>query len=121
MKGKKDITKIDSLIGIHTIVEGNIHFAGGLHIEGKVNGNVLSDEGQNAFVILTESGVVEGEVRSPTVILHGTVKGDVYATESLELAIHANVHGNVYYNLMKIAVGAAVDGNLIHAMHDVLK
>jgi cytoskeletal protein CcmA (bactofilin family) len=58
--------------------------------------------------------VVEGEVRGPNIILNGAVIGDVYANERVELVAKAKVTGNVYYNLIEMAIGAEVNGNLVH-------
>lgn len=47
-------------------------------------------------------------------IINGTVNGDVYATAHLELAEKAAINGSVYYNLIQMAVGSSVNGNLVH-------
>ena len=47
-------------------------------------------------------------------ILNGSVQGDVYASEHIELAPNARITGNVYYNLIEMAMGAEVNGNLVH-------
>jgi cytoskeletal protein CcmA (bactofilin family) len=50
----------------------------------------------------------------PHVFLNGTVKGDVRATERIELGPKARVIGNVQYKLIEMAIGAEVNGKLIH-------
>ena len=37
---KRKTTRIDTLIGQHTEVMGDIKFSGGLHIDGTIKGNV---------------------------------------------------------------------------------
>lgn len=105
--------KIDSLIGQNTEMSGNVSFSGGFHVDGKVKGNISSDEASSVLT-LSDHGVIEGEVRVPNIILNGTVIGDVYASERVELASNAKVVGNVYYNLIEMAMGAEVNGNLVH-------
>jgi cytoskeletal protein CcmA (bactofilin family) len=118
MIGKKRRTaKIDSLIGQHTEVEGNITFSGGLHIDGKSKGNVLATD-PDSLLTVSDQGSVEGEVRVPNIILNGLVVGDVYASERIELASQARVQGNVYYNLIEMAIGAEVNGKLVHRSKD---
>ena len=107
-------TRIETLVGQHTEVHGNLRFSGGLHVGGTVKGNVVADSGAEAVFTLSQEGCIEGEVRVPTVILDGRVNGDVHAAERVELAAHARVTGNVYYNLIEIAVGATVNGKLVH-------
>ncbi|MDH5302009.1 MAG: polymer-forming cytoskeletal protein [Gammaproteobacteria bacterium] len=118
MLGKKRRTaKIDSLIGQNTEIKGDVIFTGGLHIDGKIVGNVLADDA-GSLLTLSDHGVIEGEVRVPSVILNGEVKGDVYAGERIELATRGRVMGNVYYNLIEMAIGAEVNGKLVHRSPD---
>jgi cytoskeletal protein CcmA (bactofilin family) len=111
---KQKSARVDSLIGINTEVEGNIEYRGGLHVDGKVKGNVISDKDKDSVLSVSESGVIEGDVRVSHIVLNGTVKGDVYALERVELAANARVTGNVYYNLIEMAMGSEVNGSLVH-------
>lgn len=106
--------RIDSLIGHNTEMHGDIKFAGGLHVDGMIRGSVLADDGSGSLLTVSEHGTIEGEVKVPNVILNGTVVGDVYAHEHIELAPKARVTGNVYYTLIEMAMGAEVNGNLLH-------
>jgi cytoskeletal protein CcmA (bactofilin family) len=111
---KRKVTRIDSLIGQQTEINGEIVFAGGLHIDGKIEGNITADDNSGAVLTVSEQGVITGDVRVPNIILNGTVRGNVYAEEHVELALNARVIGNVYYNLIEIAMGAEVNGSLVH-------
>jgi cytoskeletal protein CcmA (bactofilin family) len=106
-------THIDSFIGELTEISGDIRFSRDLAIVGTVNGNVLADEGTSAVLSLSETGRVEGEIRVPNVVVNGTVIGDVYATERVQLAANARVSGNVYYHLIEMEMGAEVNGSLV--------
>ncbi len=110
--------RIDSLIGQNTQLTGSITFSGGFHIDGKVKGNIESTE-STSVLTLSDQGVVEGEVRVPNIVLNGTVIGDVHASERIELAANAKVTGNVYYTLIEMAMGAEVNGNLVHCTEAV--
>lgn len=113
-KKKIKTTRIDTIVGRHTKFVGDIHYGGGLHIEGTVEGNIMAEEEDTGVIIVSEVGVVEGEIRGPSIIINGTVNGNVYATGTIELAASAKINGNVYYNLLEMAVGAEVNGNLVH-------
>ncbi len=110
--------KIDSLIGRHTEALGDLRFSGGLHVDGVVKGNVHADDDSGAVLTLSEHGTVEGEVRVPNVVLNGTVIGDVHARDQIELAANARITGNVYYRLIEMAMGAEVNGSLVHCGDD---
>lgn len=114
--GKKPrAARVSTLIGQHTEVKGDVSFNGGLHVDGVIAGNVAAPEDEAAMLTVSEQGRIEGEVRVPTMTLNGTVKGDIYATERIELAPRARVYGNVYYNLIEMAMGAEVNGSLVHS------
>ena len=113
-KKPKQTASIDSLIGQNTEIRGDVIFSGGLHVDGKVKGNVIAAEGEDSVLTLSERGTIEGEVKVPNVVVNGTVIGDVHALSHVELAAQARVHGNVYYSLIEMAMGAEVNGNLVH-------
>ncbi len=113
-KRKLHSTKISTLIGRETVLMGDLSFTGGLHVEGRLVGNVNADPDSDSVLVLSERGQIEGEIRVPYVVLNGKVNGDVIVARHLELACGADVHGNVYYSQMEMAVGAQVNGNLVH-------
>ena len=114
-RGKnKKTTRMDTLVGPHSEVVGDIKFSGGLYVEGTIKGNVIAENDGRSLVQLTESGTIEGEISAPFVVLNGVVIGDVHGGEHVELASKARVAGNVYYNLIEMAVGAEVNGKLVH-------
>jgi cytoskeletal protein CcmA (bactofilin family) len=113
-KKKIKTMRVDTLIGKHSRVVGDILYTGGVHVEGEVEGNLMAEEVDKGFVVVSETGLVKGEIRGPTVIVYGTVNGDVYATGTIELAATAKIKGSVYYNLLEMTTGAEVNGNLIH-------
>jgi len=114
-RGKnKKTTRMDTLVGPQSEVSGDIKFTGGLHIEGTIKGSVIAENDGMSLIQLSENGTIEGEVKAPFVVLNGVVIGDVHGGEHVELASKARVTGNVYYNLMEMAVGAEVNGKLVH-------
>jgi cytoskeletal protein CcmA (bactofilin family) len=113
-KASKPQTRIDSLIGDGTTVEGNVIFNGGLRIDGRVKGNVLAGDEQPSTLVLSERARVEGEIRVSHAVINGTVIGPVYATEYVELQPKCNVTGDVHYRTLEIQLGAVVQGRLVH-------
>ena len=105
---------IDTLIGPKTRIDGDVEFTGGLHLDGHINGNVKGDSNQGTFMSVSEHGCVEGSVFAPNVILNGIVKGDIEASDRVELGSKARVLGNVLYTVIETAVGAQINGKLIH-------
>ena len=87
---------------------------GGCHIDGTVNGSVTADPDSKSALSISEGGNIDGGVTVPYVVLNGIVRGDVFANQRVELGPTARVIGNVYYNLIEMAIGAEVNGKLIH-------
>lgn len=117
MFGKKKgfgAARIDTLVGQGTKITGDLLFSGGLHVDGTIKGNVVAEEGSTALLILSEFGKIEGEVNVPNMVLNGEIIGDVFGSTRVELAPKARVKGSVYYNLIEMAIGAEVNGGLIH-------
>jgi cytoskeletal protein CcmA (bactofilin family) len=104
---------VDTLIGAKTRINGDVEFAGGFHLDGCINGNVTS-AGADAFLSVSERGCIEGSVFVPNVLLNGTVKGNIDAADRVELGAKAKVLGNVAYTVIETAVGAQINGKLIH-------
>ena len=101
---------IDTLVGAKTKIKGDITFSGGFRVDGSVVGSIVSDGAQDAVLTISDQGSVEGEVRAPHVIINGTMKGDVMASERVELAAQARVVGNVHYKVLEMAAGAQITG-----------
>ena len=113
-KTTKKRQDIQTLVGSGTRVTGDIEFQGGLHLDGTVVGNILAQDDADAVLSVSQNGLIEGTVKAPQVVLNGTVKGDVIATDRVELGPTARVVGNVVYNLIEMAIGAEVNGKLVH-------
>ncbi len=112
-KGRKPAI-IQTLSGENALVQGDLDFEGGCHIDGIIKGGVNAAGDPDAFLSVSEPGRIEGNVKVARLALSGTVEGDVVITERAELSETARVVGDVYYNLIEIAAGAEINGKLIH-------
>lgn len=110
---------IDTLISSKVEIRGDVHFSGGVQIDGKVYGNVIASDNSNAFIQITDQGFVQGDIRVPQVVINGRVEGNVYSGKHLELAEKATIAGDVYYNLIEMVMGATVNGSMVHNVDQV--
>lgn len=111
---QRDNAGIATLIGAGTTVTGDLGFRGGLHLDGRIVGDVGGEAGVPSTLTVGKEGVVEGSVTVDSVVLNGTVRGDVTVRERVELGPTAQVDGNVTYQVLEMAAGARVNGRLIH-------
>ena len=113
-QGSKPQSKIDSLIGAGTRIEGSVTFSGGLRVDGEIRGNVSAEKGGDSTLVISEQARIEGQIDVAHVVINGTVVGPVSASESLELQPSARVTGDVEYHRLEMQQGAVVQGRLIH-------
>ena len=104
--------RIDTLIGKAAHIHGDIEFAGGMHLDGSIVGNVRSDRAPGSTLSVSEGGSIEGMVDVPNVRLDGTVKGDIHAPGRVVLGATARVEGNLYYGVIEMTLGAQIMGKL---------
>lgn len=109
----RTLAAITTLIAEGTLIRGDVHFSGGLHLDGVIEGSVTA-EGDDAVLTLSEKGRVSGEIRTSNAVINGEVSGDIVAAERLELAARARIDGNVYYKVLEMAAGAQINGKMMH-------
>ncbi len=113
-KHSKPQNRIDTLIGAGTVIDGHVHFSGGMRVDGQINGNVIAAPDKPSTLVISEQGSVQGEVSVTHLVVNGQIRGGVTASEYLELHAKAKVTGDVRYKLLEIQVGALLDGRLDH-------
>ncbi|MDK3025313.1 polymer-forming cytoskeletal protein [Cupriavidus taiwanensis] len=118
---KKKGLSIDTLIGEDTAIDGDLVFAGGLRLDGRVRGNVTAAPGKPSMLVVSEKGMVEGEISVGHLVLNGTVKGPVQAADLLELQPRARVLGDVRYAALEMHQGALVEGRLMPMVQGEVK
>ena len=107
-----------TLISRATKVIGDLHFTGELQLEGKVTGNVIAEDEKDAKLVIADTGIVEGEIRVPVVVVNGKVLGNIYSSKHLELAAKGNVTGTVHYHSIEMVKGAQVNGSMINKQQE---
>jgi len=110
----KPQSRIDTLIGAETRVEGDIHFKGGLRVDGSVRGNVSENVDTPGTLVLSEHGRIEGAITVGQAVINGKVVGPVRANHYIELQTKSRVTGDVYYKSLEMHTGAVIEGKLIY-------
>jgi len=112
-KRDKPAAAPESLIGPSVTIRGDVEFAGGVHLEGRVLGNLRMVPDAEAALDIVENAVVEGEVRAQRASINGRIRGDVTVAGRLVLGPKAQIEGNVYYGTIEMAAGARITGKLL--------
>jgi cytoskeletal protein CcmA (bactofilin family) len=105
--------RIDTLVAKSVTIHGDLDFTGGLHLDGRIEGNVRADPQSPSALSVSDTGSIEGSVEATEVVLHGTVRGDIVARERVVLGASARVAGDVYYGVIEMTLGAQITGRLV--------
>lgn len=109
----KPQSRIDTLIGTETRIEGDIHFKGGLRVDGHIRGNV-SETTSPSTLVIGENGSIEGAIAASQMVVIGRVLGPVRATQFIELQATARITGDVHYKSLEMHTGALIEGRLVY-------
>lgn len=111
-KSKKYVqSRIATLIGPGTRIEGNITFTGGLRTDGEIIGDVSCADAHGVLVV-GKLGSVTGTVKAPHVVVSGRVDGPLHSSESIEIHPQACVTGGASYKDIVIHEGGVIQGTL---------
>jgi cytoskeletal protein CcmA (bactofilin family) len=105
---------VETIIGQHVLIHGDLSFSGGLYIEGRIIGKVVAEPGVESLLTLAQGGSIEGEIHVPKAVISGRLTGDIHSDQRIELTETAHIQGNIHYKLIEITAGATVSGQLIH-------
>jgi cytoskeletal protein CcmA (bactofilin family) len=87
-------------------IEGKYTCAGTVMLDARLRGDIMAKD----TLVIGEHGVVEASVRATVLVVHGTVVGNVTATERVELKRSARVTGDVEAPVIAMEPGAVLDG-----------
>ena len=107
------VETIDTLVGSGTMLKGDLEFTGGLRVDGHIKGHVSAHDSNTGTVVLSESGVIEGDINVPHIVVNGTVNGNIVSTGHVELQIKAKVTGDIHYKAVEMELGAVLNGSLV--------
>ena len=100
-------TPVPSIISCDTKIKGDIWGGDTIHIDGKLEGNIMCNE-----VIIGTRGYIVGDIKAKSLSVYGTING-VIDTDELFVANNARLIGNAYYNKIALEPGAYIEGNCV--------
>lgn len=99
---------LSGFVGNGTVLTGEATFKAMLRVDGHLSGRVSSDSGT---LIVGNNGQVDADVQVAVAVIHGTVNGDIVASQRLELGRAAKVNGNIQTPSLVIEQGALFEGS----------
>jgi cytoskeletal protein CcmA (bactofilin family) len=101
-----DIGMIATVFGKDTDLEGELSFKKSLQINGIFNGEITA----GGYLVIGEGAVVKANIKAKTIIILGTVHGNIEATTRLEIHDSGKLYGNIRTSKLKIADGVVFEG-----------
>ena len=108
--------QLSTLVAEGVEITGDVAFAGGMRIDGRIRGDVIGrrvDAKTASLLVLSAKGEIEGSIRCGDAVINGTVIGDLDVEHRLELQSDAKVTGTIRYRQLQMDVGATVQGHLL--------
>jgi cytoskeletal protein CcmA (bactofilin family) len=87
-------------------VEGKLNFKRSVRIDGQIDGEILAKD-----LIIGESALVTAQIKAASVIVAGTINGDIIASQSIEIRASARVSGKLTSPILVMHEGAAFEGH----------
>ena len=89
-------------------VEGDFRSNGDVVIDGEVAGSVETSQSLQ----IGESARIEANIVAKSAVIAGEVRGNIVASDRLELTATSSVHGDIETGLISVAAGAQVNGKI---------
>lgn len=99
---------LSGFVGGGTMVTGEATFKAMLRVDGHLSGKVSSSSGT---LIIGSNGKVDANIEVAVAVIHGTVNGDIIATQRLEMGRAAKVNGNIQTPSLVIEQGGIFEGS----------
>ena len=100
--------RLSGFIGSGTSLTGETEFKSMLRVDGHLVGKVTSESGT---LHVGSGGLVDANISVAAAVIHGTVNGDITASEKIELGRSAKVIGNIQTPSLVVEQGAIFEGN----------
>jgi cytoskeletal protein CcmA (bactofilin family) len=97
---------VSGFLGSQTEFAGKLSFSGVVHLDGIFQGEIIS---RGTLVVGSES-VVHAQIFSNVLKIAGEVRGDLTATEKIELYPPAKVYGNIVTPSLAVEEGVIFEG-----------
>ncbi|HYN25605.1 MAG TPA: polymer-forming cytoskeletal protein [Pyrinomonadaceae bacterium] len=99
---------LSGFVGNGTSVTGEATFKAMLRVDGHLSGKIISNSGT---LIVGTNGKIDANIEVSVAVIHGTINGDIIATQRLELGRAAKVNGNIQTPSLIIEQGGIFEGS----------
>jgi len=102
-----DFGMIATLFDKDTEFYGDLTFSKSVQINGYFEGEIISE----GFLVVGEGAEIKANIKAKSVIINGTVHGNVEASVNVEIQEKGKLYGNIRTAKLKIADGVLFEGS----------
>lgn len=100
--------RLSGFVGNGTVLTGETEFQAMLRVDGHLTGKVSSETGT---LIIGSTGLVDANIVVASALINGTVNGDIYSSDKIQLGRTACVTGNIQTPRLIMEDGAILEGS----------
>jgi cytoskeletal protein CcmA (bactofilin family) len=115
MLRRKKKKEIDTFLGPHTQIQGTITFEGGMRVEGKFDGDIISKTGD---IIIGPQAIIKGDLKVGSALVMGEVNGGIDAETRIEIHPPGKMIGDIRAPFILIDPGVVFNGQCIVTNED---
>ncbi len=109
----KSAEKLESIVGSNARIKGEMTVEGTLRLDGVIEGGLNAE-----CVILSEKGVVKGDISAQKIVIGGTVEGNLRAKGLVEIQSRGKVLGGVFAQTLSVIEGGKINGKIEMEMEE---
>jgi len=102
----KSLPRFATRLGSRTHFNGTLRFRQPLRVSGRFEGDIVA----GGFLYVEEGAVVAADIHAESVVVAGTVEGNIHATRQLDMLATGKIYGNVKTAKLRIADGVVFEG-----------
>lgn len=102
----KESERVETVFSETTSFDGILKFNTSIKIEGNFKGKIIS----NGYLIIGENAKIRANIKAQSIVIAGEVKGNVEASDRLEMLPSGKLYGNIKTKKLKMADGVIFEG-----------
>ena len=106
-ESEPEVNTLSSRLSSDVQIDGTIKFDGTMIIEGNVNGEISTDNGE---LVVGQSGIVNAAITTKSVVIDGKVDGTIIASDKVVLKQKAHLIGDLQAKSLVIEEGVVFVG-----------
>jgi cytoskeletal protein CcmA (bactofilin family) len=100
-------SNLNAFLGEGTSFKGTLTFEGTVRIDGRLEGEIFTKD----TLVIGETAQVQAVINAGTVVVSGTVRGDILASKKVEILSTGKLFGNISSPVLSIEEGVVFEGS----------